>query len=82
MCKKIYVSNFWSCTKLKSPHINFQLLMKDPETDVRNVGAFSEPTVNRNRNFISFCSVRLLQDQCNSFTMPHEIIGRCHCGTC
>ena len=57
------------------------LLMKDPETDVHNVGAFSEPTVNRKCNFINFCSARLLQDQCNSFTMPHEIIGWCHCGT-
>ena len=56
--------------------------MKDLETDVHNVGVFSVPTVNRNCNFINFCSDRLLQDQCNSFTMPHEIIGRCHCGTC
>ena len=60
----------------------FLLLMKDLETDVHNVGAFSEPTVNRNFNFIHFCSARLLQDQRSSFTMPHEIIGWCHCGTC
>ena len=56
--------------------------MKDLKTDVHNVGAFSEPTVNKNCNFINFCSARLLQDQCNSFTMPHEIIGSCHCGNC
>ena len=55
--------------------------MKDLETDVHNFGAFSEPAVIRNCNFINFGSARLLQDQCNYFTMPHEIIGWYHCGT-